>query len=487
MIYLFFFSHYFSLEEKEMSENIESLLSKAMAFYDNNEHQKAENLYSEILKREPKQFEALKFRGDCYRMLAKYSEGFLDLDEANRIKPNDEWILRTLGATQIQLGKLENAIPNLIQALRLSPYTSFTLGQLGNAYLLLGEFQKSLNYFNESDKWDPKNWYTKWKRGIVYRKLGKIKESWNDLKEAVDLSPQTDPLKVDFIASSRLMKSSEMALFYLSGIPAIQRSFLEAQVNVELGKLEEAERILKEVEPRVKHFVDQKEFQNVQTALKKRKEQPLKPEILDPTNVFEQISEMIGNSEPTKLLEQISAKIESTQSDFRKIHETLNNCKNLYTAESGVGLVSELKKNVVELNNEIEKQAIKIKELEKENKEYEQRLQCMICMEKPRETVVLPCLHFLFCETCMFEHKKSSNKCPSCNQTTTGSLHCRLEGESVLKNTPNKKRKEHPTSDLPSTTDDESEDKEKGVEKEKEEKNEGNAKKKRKIKTPKKK
>jgi len=68
----------------------------------------------------------LKYRGESRRMIRKYNLAFIDLNEANKLKPNDFYILNVLGLTQIQLGNLENAIKNLKKSLELKPNNSFT-------------------------------------------------------------------------------------------------------------------------------------------------------------------------------------------------------------------------------------------------------------------------------------------------------------------------------------------------------------------------
>ena len=115
-------------------------------------------------------------------------------------------------------------------------------------------------------------------------------------------------------------------------------------------------------------------------------------------------------------------------------------------------MVLELKRNIVEGKEEIKTLEMKNTALEKESIEIKKKinekdilLRCVICMEKARDTVVLPCLHFLFCSTCIQKHNSSSNtnKCPSCRQTTTGNLNCRLEGERPIgiANNSNKRKK----------------------------------------------
>lgn len=48
---------------------------------------------------------------------------------------------------------------------------------------------------------------------------------------------------------------------------------------------------------------------------------------------------------------------------------------------------------------------------------------CQICMEAQRDTVVLPCMHFMYCSNCT----ASLQHCPTCRMPIAGRLHCQVE------------------------------------------------------------
>jgi len=43
---------------------------------------------------------------------------------------------------------------------------------------------------------------------------------------------------------------------------------------------------------------------------------------------------------------------------------------------------------------------------------------CVVCMDRPRERMLMPCSHFAFCTPCVADVKH----CPLCNQAPTGHL-----------------------------------------------------------------
>lgn len=60
--------------------------------------------------------------------------------------------------------------------------------------------------------------------------------------------------------------------------------------------------------------------------------------------------------------------------------------------------------------------------LEKE----EARTTCRICFIHVRDTLLLPCMHFQYCQSCLFEHRKRKNDCPTCRSPISGLLQCTL-------------------------------------------------------------
>lgn len=47
-------------------------------------------------------------------------------------------------------------------------------------------------------------------------------------------------------------------------------------------------------------------------------------------------------------------------------------------------------------------------------------LACPPCPQVQRNCVVLPCLHFLYCDSCFKQHCATSPSCPACNCAVTG-------------------------------------------------------------------
>eukprot|EP00965_Chrysotila_dentata_P016093 533261-Pleurochrysis_carterae.AAC.1 len=52
---------------------------------------------------------------------------------------------------------------------------------------------------------------------------------------------------------------------------------------------------------------------------------------------------------------------------------------------------------------------------------------CIICQERKRETVVLPCMHALFCGICLRAHGANAKSCPVCRGFVSGLLDCKFD------------------------------------------------------------
>ena len=50
-----------------------------------------------------------------------------------------------------------------------------------------------------------------------------------------------------------------------------------------------------------------------------------------------------------------------------------------------------------------------------------------ICITAPRDTVLMPCLHFLYCKGCVAQHRLNQNLCPVCRTGISGELIVHLQ------------------------------------------------------------
>ncbi|KAJ4462410.1 hypothetical protein PAPYR_1042 [Paratrimastix pyriformis] len=78
----------------------------------------------------------------------------------------------------------------------------------------------------------------------------------------------------------------------------------------------------------------------------------------------------------------------------------------------------------VSRNSQLEQ---RVKRIAAELEEEKSRTMCMICMDAHRDTVVMPCMHFLYCHACLTKHQHTGrHTCPACRTPISGLLKCLL-------------------------------------------------------------
>merc|ERR1719217_1367187 len=66
---------------------------------------------------------------------------------------------------------------------------------------------------------------------------------------------------------------------------------------------------------------------------------------------------------------------------------------------------------------------------EKQVRDDEGYTECIICMDRPRDTAVLPCRHLCFCSICANLARIQFSQCPICRQSVSSLLQFRMEDE----------------------------------------------------------
>lgn len=459
---------------KMHQQTIQNLLKSASLYNPND----AKPIYTQILKSEPMNFEALKGRGDCSRLLGCYEEALIDLSQANDLNPIDETVRRNLGYCFAETGEFAKAISELTLAylwmnasnqpdINKSEEMFIIILKLAELNSLVGKEAEAKRYFDEAAQFHPNDWRLFWKRGVALRRSQKLNDSVRELQRALGLQEKSDEIRIDLAETFREQRDVVRALSYLPKQKSVHSIMVEVHIFLDMWKIDVAEQLLKEIKSfQLKQW---KDIEYVRLVTCKMGEQKI-------LQKYSMKRESLDSSTTKQHFQQISESLAAAQKRFKEINKTMKDCKAIYASESGAQTISQLRNKIDSLEyvhsqkiaeltlkkkdseaansllksqverleiekkefaNKIEQQKIQIEE----NKAIENELsilQCVICMENPRDTLVMPCLHFMFCNSCIQEHIKTSNQCPSCRQITTGQLTCRLEGNN---NNNGKKRK----------------------------------------------
>lgn len=405
----------------EVTKTVQELLEEARKNHQLKDYTKSIEICSKILEKEEINIEALTIRGDSKRMLGNNFEALKDLSKASEWNPNNIANLENLASAKIEIGQVEEGLKILERAEKSNPNNRFTFQTMGWAKCLLGRFDEALADLNKADQIEQNLFWTLWKRGIVYRKLGKLRESHADLSLAKLLDKGSN-IVFELAETTRAMGMYEVAKNHITTLSTPNFQIVRAHIALDTGNLVECEKLLKEVEMELESPYYIEEFRIVKKLMEEKRE-----------SSFNAAQE--AKRQPTKVIENMEKSIEKMQerysSDILAMKNTLLECKSAYTESLGAEAVAKQIESLKEEN----------KKLQKKLEETDQELRCLICMDRARDTVIMPCLHFLFCKQCIDQHGKTSNQCPSCRQVTTGSIICRLKGE-IPSKTKEEKEKE---------------------------------------------
>lgn len=139
--------------------------------------------------------EAYVLRGDDYRMQEKFALAIDDFREADRLRPDDYFILNDLGAGYSKAGDYAKALEVLNQAMRVNAHFAPTYRNRGIAYASKGDNPSAIADFTTAIQLDPQNSAAYFWRGIAYAHARDLAKGRADYRKAVTLKPDLPLMK----------------------------------------------------------------------------------------------------------------------------------------------------------------------------------------------------------------------------------------------------------------------------------------------------
>mmetsp|Transcript_14687 Transcript_14687/g.20474 ORF Transcript_14687/g.20474 Transcript_14687/m.20474 type:complete len:370 (+) Transcript_14687:163-1272(+) len=138
-------------------------------------------------------------------------------------------------------------------------------------------------------------------------------------------------------------------------------------------------------------------------------------------NQLERITSDIKND----ILFPLQEKTRVQQEQIDKLSEKLAKQKESYKKEleKSQRKVHKLTKHLKQKTEECRELREKLQQLEMQHEEETTKHLCLICCDRPVDTILLPCLHFISCNNCA----KEFTRCPNCRSGISGKLHCLLQ------------------------------------------------------------
>ena len=206
----------------EKNPKLEKAFSLALQNRQNN-LEVAENLYKEILKKDPNNFQSNFFLGilsaqtkkfdiakqllnkasetdpdnvdahnnlgNVLKELGEYQKSKNCFQKAIQIQPNFALAHNNLGAVLQELGEYQKAALSYQKAIQIQPNFAEAHSNLGAALKELGERQKAISCYQEAIKIQPDNAEAHYNLGIVFKELGEHQKAITCNEKAINLKP----------------------------------------------------------------------------------------------------------------------------------------------------------------------------------------------------------------------------------------------------------------------------------------------------------
>jgi len=206
----------------EKNPKLEKAFSLALQNRQNN-LEVAENLYKEILKKDPNNFQSNFFLGilsaqtkkfdiakqllnkasetdpdnvdahnnlgNVLKELGEYQKSKNCFQKAIQIQPNFALAHNNLGAVLQELGEYQKAALSYQKAIQIQPNFAEVHSNLGAVLRELGERQKAISCYQEALKIQPDNAEAHYNLGIVFKELGEHQKAITCNEKAINLKP----------------------------------------------------------------------------------------------------------------------------------------------------------------------------------------------------------------------------------------------------------------------------------------------------------
>jgi tetratricopeptide (TPR) repeat protein len=186
----------FATEQKSnnliQSENIETVCSRGLLFYEWEEWEAALAIFDRCLQQNM-QNESLFFKhGYTLAVLDRLDEAIASYDKAIEFKPEKDEAWYNRGVALHRLGRLDEAIASYDKAIEFKPEKDeawysrgITLGNIGRLDEAIASYDKAIEFKPEKDE----AWYN---RGIALHNLGRLDEAISSYDKAIEFKPEKD-------------------------------------------------------------------------------------------------------------------------------------------------------------------------------------------------------------------------------------------------------------------------------------------------------
>jgi protein O-GlcNAc transferase len=210
---------------------LSQLFERALAFHRAGGLAEAGQLYADILRIVPADFNARHLLGlVCYQQ-GRYAEALEHIGGALKLEARSPQALANYGLVLRALGRLDEAVASFDRALALVPKNADTLNKRGNALQEMGRAADALASYDVALKLEPHHADALNNRGVVLRSLRRLSEALASTEAALAVKPDFAEAFNNRGNILRDMKRCEEALASYDRALQLQPGYVEALGN----------------------------------------------------------------------------------------------------------------------------------------------------------------------------------------------------------------------------------------------------------------
>ena len=211
---------------------IEEALTLAIQNHKKNKFEVAENIYKEILKKDPNHFQTISLLGTLSIQIKNYERAKQLLHKAIKIQPNNANVYNNLGTLFKELREYQKAINYFQKAIAIQPNQADAFYNLGVAYKELGEFQKAISCYQKVIQIYPNYADAHNNLGVELKKLGDYQKAIICYEKAIQINPNYAAAYNNLGNVLASLEKYEEAINCFQKVLKIKPDSIEAQSNI---------------------------------------------------------------------------------------------------------------------------------------------------------------------------------------------------------------------------------------------------------------
>ncbi|MCT8970304.1 tetratricopeptide repeat protein [Microbaculum marinisediminis] len=180
-------------------EDVEAIIALGNILRGRERFSEAADVYTRAIDRigaaEPRDWALFYFRGMCYERAQRWPLAELDLQKALELNPEQPHVLNYLGYSWVDQGlHLDDALDMISRAVELRPNDGYIVDSLGWAYYRLGRYEDAVRELERAVELKSEDPIINDHLGDAYWKVGRKREATFQWSHARDLDPEPDDL-----------------------------------------------------------------------------------------------------------------------------------------------------------------------------------------------------------------------------------------------------------------------------------------------------